>query len=166
MKIRLASPLTRDSIVDGPGLRTVLWTQGCIHHCKGCHNPDTHPLNGGFETSTEEIIENLKTIKLQKGITISGGDPFLQPKACAEIARFCHTLHWDVWVYTGYTYEDILKKNDPLWNKFLEEIDVLVDGPFILEKKDLNLLFRGSSNQRIIDINLSKKNNKIVFWEQ
>jgi anaerobic ribonucleoside-triphosphate reductase activating protein len=152
--------------VDGPGLRTVLWTQGCKHHCIGCHNPGTHPLDGGFETSTEEIMETLKTLKLQKGITFSGGEPFLQPEACAEIARFCHNLNWDVWVYTGYTYEEILANNNSLWNEFLEEIDVLIDGPFILEKKDFTLLYRGSSNQRIIDVNLSKKNNKIVFWEQ
>jgi anaerobic ribonucleoside-triphosphate reductase activating protein len=166
MKIRLSSSLTRDSIVDGPGLRTVLWTQGCIHNCKGCHNPKTHPLDGGFESSTEEIIQNLEKIKLQKGITFSGGDPFIQPKPCMEIASFCHTINWDVWVFTGYTYEEIIKKNNPTWNEFLEEIDVLVDGPFIIEKKDLTLLYRGSSNQRIIDINMTKKNNKIILWEQ
>ncbi|WP_058486051.1 anaerobic ribonucleoside-triphosphate reductase activating protein [Defluviitalea phaphyphila] len=166
MKIRLASSITHDSIVDGPGLRTVIWTQGCNHNCLGCHNPETHPLNGGFETSTEEIIEKLKNIKLQKGITFSGGEPFIQPKACSEIARFCHSIGWDVWTYTGYTYEQLLNENNPLWNEFLEQIDVLIDGPFILEKKDLTLLYRGSSNQRIIDIKKSKKNNNIILWEE
>ncbi|NLK21769.1 MAG: anaerobic ribonucleoside-triphosphate reductase activating protein [Epulopiscium sp.] len=165
MKIQLSSPLTKDSIVDGPGLRTVLWTQGCIHHCKGCHNPKTHPLNGGFETTTEEIIKEIKTIKLQRGISFSGGDPFIQSEACYEIAKFCHFIGWDVWAYTGYTYEEILQANNPLWNKFLGQINVLIDGRFILKKKDLTLLYRGSSNQRLIDVYLSKKLNKAVFWK-
>lgn len=149
MNIRLAAPLNVDSIVDGEGLRTVLWTQGCRHACKGCHNPHTHDVNGGFLVSVELIKEKLSKIKLQHGITISGGEPFLQAEACTEIARFAKKeLNWNVWCYSGFVYEDLIKNS--CHRLFLEQIDVLVDGPFILEQKSLLLKFKGSKNQRIL----------------
>ena len=151
MTIRIAAPLTHDSIVDGDGLRTVLWTQGCPIRCPGCHNPHTHDPNGGHEILIELLKIQLRTIKLQRGLTLSGGEPFYQAAACATLARHVKTtLAWDIWCYTGYTYEELLANpgNLPL----LHEIDTLVDGPFILAKKKPTLRFRGSSNQRILKL--------------
>ena len=138
MKIRMSSTISYDSIVDGPGLRMVIWTQGCIHNCKECHNPQTHDLCGGFYMDTEEIINKVKSLKLQKGITLSGGEPFLQPEPLEEIAREAKINGLDVWSYTGFT----------------------------AEKKDISLKFRGSSNQRIIDVQKSLKYKKVFLVEQ
>ncbi|MCI8778424.1 MAG: anaerobic ribonucleoside-triphosphate reductase activating protein [Bacilli bacterium] len=157
MKIRLASNLQQDSIVDGEGLRTVIWTQGCSHNCLGCHNPETHDFKGGFELDIEDLKEKIKNTKYQDGITLSGGDPFFQIPACLEIARYCHALNLNVWCYTGYTFEQLMmiaKKNTKVL-EFLEQIDVLIDGRFDLSKKSLNVKFRGSTNQRIIDVKKS-----------
>lgn len=162
MNIRLASAIQLDSIVDGPGLRCVIWTQGCLHHCIGCHNPQTHDFLGGFETTTEHIIDKLSEIKLQKGITFSGGDPFEQAAACTEIAIAAHTLNLDVWAYTGYTFEHILQSDRKDFMNFLNAIDFLIDGPFILEQKSLCLKFRGSKNQRIINVKKSLETAEII----
>ena len=107
MKIRLASELSYDSIVDGPGLRMVIWTQGCIHNCYGCHNPQTHKLDGGIVIDTSYIINEMNKLKLQRGITLSGGEPFLQAKALSEIAKYAKSINLDVWCYTGFTYEQL-----------------------------------------------------------
>ena len=154
MNIRLANPVQSDSIVDGEGIRTVIWTQGCSHHCKGCHNPETHSFSGGFLIDVEEIKKQIKEIKGQDGITFSGGDPMFQIEACAEIAKFCKGQGLNIWCYTGFTFEELLKmmKVNEKLNEFLYNIDVLVDGKFQEEKKSLNLYFRGSSNQRILDM--------------
>lgn len=169
MKLRIASPLTTDSIVDGPGLRAVIWTQGCNHNCTGCHNPQTHNLCGGTETDTEDIIETIKSLKLHKGITLSGGEPFLQPKALEEIAMESKKIGFDVWAYTGFTLEQLISENNPS-NKenfnLLKNIDVLVDGKFIESKRDINLKFRGSSNQRVIDVKKSLESDKVVLHEE
>ena len=148
MKIRLAAPLTTDSIVDGTGLRTVIWTQGCTHNCFGCQNPETHNIYGGFESDIDDIKNKLRNLKLQKGITLSGGEPFLQVEPCTQIAKFAHSIGLDVWCFSGFTYEEI--KNDMNKIDLLKNIDVLVDGKFIQSKKTLDLKFRGSENQRII----------------
>ncbi|MDR1497086.1 MAG: anaerobic ribonucleoside-triphosphate reductase activating protein [Puniceicoccales bacterium] len=149
MTIRLASPLASDSIVDGEGLRTVLWTQGCNLRCPGCHNPATHDLRGGFETSVALLQIQLSQIRLQRGLTLSGGEPFLQVAPCATLASFVKKkLNWDVWCFTGFTMEQL--QSDEKYLPLLREIDVLVDGPFILAQRDLRLRFRGSRNQRII----------------
>ena len=108
MKIRLAADLQADSIVDGEGIRTVVWTQGCPHACKGCHNPQTHDFDGGVEVDVEEVIEALKEIKHQDGITLSGGDPVCQSEACYEISKAAHEMGLNVWCYTGFTYEMML----------------------------------------------------------
>lgn len=165
MKIQLASALQTDSIVDGAGLRTVIWTQGCRHNCKDCHNPDTHSFEGGLSNTTEHIISLLPKLKLQKGITFSGGDPFEQAEACAEIAFAAKNLGLDIWAYTGYTFEYLINAHNKDWDKFLSVIDFLVDGPFIVEKKSLLLRFKGSSNQRIIDVQASLKEKKIIISE-
>lgn len=166
MKLRLSSSITSDSIVDGPGLRMVIWTQGCVHNCKGCHNPQTHDLCGGFEIDTSEVLDKLKELKLQKGITLSGGEPFLQQEALEEIAVEAKNLGLDVWAYTGFTYEKLLDKSNDSYFKnlnLLKNIDILVDGKFVEEKKDIGLTFRGSSNQRIIDVKSSLKSKKVCL---
>ena len=161
MKIRLASYLQPDSIVDGEGVRTVIWTQGCSHNCKGCHNPSTHDFKGGFEVDTKEIIEDLSNLEGQEGITFSGGDPIFQASACTQIAKAAKEMGLDIWCYTGFKFEDII--NVPKFKEFLEYVDVLVDGKFIEEEKSLNLDFRGSRNQRIIDVPASLKKGKVVL---
>jgi len=157
MKIRLASQIEQDSIVDGEGLRTVIWTQGCSHNCPGCHNPSTHDFNGGFEVQIDDIKKQLQLLKYQDGITLSGGDPFFQAEACLEIAKYAHALNLNVWCYTGFTFEQLIKlsKSKKVILDFLKQIDVLIDGRFILSEKSLNIKFRGSKNQRIIDVKKS-----------
>ncbi|SHK54953.1 anaerobic ribonucleoside-triphosphate reductase activating protein [Tepidibacter formicigenes] len=166
MKIRLASPLTIDSIVDGPGLRTVIWAQGCNHKCKGCHNPSTHDFSGGFKVDVKDIIDEIKKLKLQRGITLSGGEPFEQPDPLIKICKEAKKLGLDIWAYSGYTFEQLIDTKNPRyfkWKSLLENIDTLVDGKFIESKKSLLLKFRGSSNQRIIDVQKSLKLKKAVL---
>lgn len=167
MEIRLASELQIDSVVDGLGIRTVLWTQGCSHNCLGCHNPCTHDFNGGFLRDIESVKEDIACLEFQDGITFSGGDPFFQAEQCAILAEYTKSLGMDVWCYTGFTFEKLLEmsKSNLCIINFLENIDVLVDGKFELEKRDLSLEFRGSSNQRIIDVKKSLKENKVIELE-
>ena len=150
------SGVISESIVDGPGMRFVIFAQGCNHHCKGCHNPSTFDLNGGKLVDIDTLMGEIKKNPLLKGVTFSGGEPFLQAGVFAEIAKQCHLLGLDVISYTGYTFENLVSgfEEHPDW-KILLNVDVLIDGPFIEEKKSLLLLFRGSSNQRILDAKLS-----------
>ena len=164
MQIRLAADLQPDSVVDGEGIRTVLWTQGCPHACKGCHNPQTHSFNDGVLVDVEEVIEALSEIKHQDGLTLSGGDPVCQSEACYEISKAAHSMGMNVWCYTGFTYETMLQ--NPKHRKLLEQIDVLVDGKFILEEKSYDLHFRGSRNQRIIDVQKSLQEERVVLVEK
>lgn len=164
MNLRLASDMTIDSIVDGPGLRAVVWTQGCPHKCKGCHNPQTHDLNGGFEVDVDKLIDKISKLRLQKGITISGGEPFIQTMQLIPIVRYIkENTGLDIWVYTGFQYEELIKNDKNI--EFIRYIDVLVDGKFDENKKDINLKFRGSSNQRIIDVQETIRSSSIVLWE-
>ncbi|MGM9924849.1 MAG: anaerobic ribonucleoside-triphosphate reductase activating protein [Bacillus sp. (in: firmicutes)] len=168
MKIRVAAPLMFDSIVDGPGLRMVLWTQGCPHRCKGCHNPQTHTMDGGFELGVEEIIASIRSSKLQRGITLSGGEPFLQACALQQVALEAKKCGLDVWAYTGYKWEQLLNKRNPLHEEYLSllrHVDVLVDGRFIEEQKSHELLFRGSANQRIIDVPASLDSKSVILYK-
>lgn len=152
MQIRLSGPLEHDSIVNGDGLRAVLWTQGCPNHCKGCQNPESWDFNGGVLVDIGEIKDRLRAFKGQTGITFCGGEPFIQPEACKEIADFCRNeLGWDVWSFTGFTYEKIKERGGAAWD-FLKSLDALIDGPFILEQRDLTLKFRGSRNQRLLHL--------------
>ena len=166
--IRLAADLQTDSIVDGPGLRAVLWTQGCGHHCKGCHNPETWDFEGGGLVPIEMVKEAISELEYHTGLTISGGDPMYQPVACLEIAKYAKSLGLDIWVYTGFTFEELLKmaKTKPVYLDFLKTIDILVDGRFILEQRDLSLLFKGSRNQRLIDVKKSLENDDIVLFDE
>lgn len=163
MKIRLAGEITTESIVDGEGIRTVVWTQGCRHNCKECHNPTTHSFDGGFLKDVAELCEEIKNVPFQDGITLSGGDPLEQIDACLEIAKYCHSIGLNVWCYTGYTMEALLRRSEKEENlrELLKNIDVLVDSPFIISLKSYNVPFRGSSNQRIIDSKKSVEENKV-----
>ena len=161
MLMRIAG-LANDSIVDGPGLRLTVFTQGCPHHCPGCHNPQSHDFTGGELRDTGEILEIMRDNALLDGITLSGGEPFAQPEACAELARAAHEDGLNVWCYTGYTFEDLLEGRTE-WMELLRNIDVLVDGPFVLSQRTLEAHFRGSSNQRIIDVQQSLRTGKTVL---
>lgn len=166
MLIRLAnSKLDRGSIVDGKGIRAVIWTQGCPHNCPMCHNPETHDYNAGTLVDVESLKKEINSLDLEEGITFSGGDPFEQPEPCFELAKYAHKSKLDVWCYTGYTYEQLLKRKEkePFVGKFLSEIDVLVDGRFIYKLKSLDIKFRGSKNQRLIDVKETMKSGKVVL---
>ncbi len=166
--IRLAADLQSDSIVDGPGLRTVIWTQGCGHHCKGCQNPQTWDFNGGGEVPIDMVLEAIDELEYQAGITFSGGDPMYQIEAFIELAKYVHECNMNVWVYTGFTYEELIKlgKKDKKYLDVLKEIDILVDGPFVNSLKSFAVKFRGSSNQRIINVPESLKKNKVILEEK
>ncbi len=168
MKIRVASDLSIDSIVDGPGLRTVIWTQGCIHNCPGCHNISTQSFDAGALIEVEEVIEALEEVKIFDGVTFSGGEPMHQAKACSIISKYLKERNINIWCYTGYTFEELIElgnKNKYIVD-FLNSIDVLVDGKFLDYQKDLKLNFRGSTNQRIIDVKKSLKLNKITIIDK
>ncbi len=167
-EIRLAADLTVDSIVDGPGLRAVLWTQGCLHHCPGCQNPSTWDMEGGGLVPIDMVLEAIDELEYQDGITFSGGDPMYQVEACNIIASHCQKKGLNIWVYTGFTYEEIMKlaKKKPVYLDFLKKIDVLVDGRYVEKERDLNLLFRGSANQRLIDMPKTLKTGEIVLFDE
>ena len=139
MQIRLSGPIERDSIVNGDGLRAVLWTQGCPNHCFGCQNPETWDFEGGTLVDIEDVKDELRKIKGQTGITFCGGEPFVQPEACKEIADFCRNeLGWDVWSFSGFTYEIIKEYGGAPW-ELLKSLDALIDGPFILSQRNSRL---------------------------
>ena len=165
-ELRLSAPVQFDSIVDGEGLRAVVWTQGCPHGCPGCHNPQTHAFDGGTSVASESILEQLKAHFYLDGVTFSGGEPMAQAAACGELAQAVHQLGMNVWCYTGYTWEALMEAQDPDQRMFLEQIDVLIDGPFLLAQKSLNLRFRGSANQRLIDVQASLKAQRVVLAEK
>lgn len=162
-KLRLAGVI-RESIVDGPGIRMTVFTQGCPHHCKGCHNPTTHDFNGGYVSDPENILKAIDQNPLLKGVTFSGGEPFMQAEALAELAVEIHKRGLDIITYTGFTYEQLLDSfgKFPDRKELLKQTDYLIDGKFEEDKKSLNLKFRGSSNQRIIDVKKSMEIGKIV----
>ena len=165
MRISL-SGITGDSIVDGPGLRLTIFTQGCLHNCPGCHNPQTHDPSGGSWADTEDILAAAAENPLLDGITLSGGDPFMQPVPCLALAEGAHKLGLNVWTYTGYTWEALWEENDAEKLALLKETDVLVDGPFLLAERSLELQFCGSRNQRLIDVINSLASDKVVLWEE
>lgn len=153
MKIRMAGVVS-ESIVDGPGIRFTLFAQGCPHKCEGCHNPQTHDFNGGKDDDTDTILERILENPLLDGVTFSGGEPFCQAKPLADLAKKIKAAGLNVISYSGYTIEYLMKNaNDE--NGYMEllcEIDYLIDGPFILSLKSYEAKFRGSTNQRIIDV--------------
>ncbi len=161
--LRIAGIVT-ESIVDGPGFRFVIFTQGCKHRCPGCHNPQTHPFEGGTSVSVASLLAQVKENPLLDGVTLSGGEPFEQAEACTQLARGAHGLGLNVMTYTGYTYEALTgSESCPALKGLLDATDILVDGPFELAKKNRLLKFRGSENQRIIDVKKSKEANAPVL---
>lgn len=162
--IRIAG-IIKESIVDGPGIRMVVFAQGCKHKCPGCHNPETHSFDGGTLVTVDSIISQAKKNPLLDGLTFSGGDPFEQASAFAMLAKEAKKLNLDIMTYTGYTYEYLIansSKNEG-WNSLLDETDLLVDGRYEASKRNILLRFRGSENQRIIDVKRSKTENHIVI---
>lgn len=161
--MRIANTVS-DSIVDGPGLRFTVFTQGCPHRCPGCHNPDTHDPAGGREVTVAELAEQMGKNPLTDGLTLSGGEPFCQAADCAALARIAREKGLNVWTYTGYTYERLLEGDLPGALELLDQTDVLVDGPFLLAEKSYEALFRGSANQRLIDVKQSRAAGHAVLW--
>lgn len=161
------SGVINDSIVDGPGIRLTIFTQGCPHRCEGCHNPQTHDFDGGEDVTLESLLEKVKGNPLLDGVTFSGGEPFCQAKQLYEFGLEIKKAGLNVVTYTGYLYEYLMEHADPdnYYNELLSVTDYLVDGPFILSKRDILLKFKGSSNQRIIDVKKSLAEKKVVEAE-
>lgn len=163
-RIKIAG-IAYESIVDGPGLRTTIFFQGCIHACDGCHNPNTWNFNGGMELTLTDLVRQLRLNPLISGITYSGGEPLLQAEAAAKLGRFLKKLGLDLWIYTGYYWEEIINQLDkPGIHELLQIASVIVDGPFVKEQKTATLPFRGSANQRVILVAESLKSGKIIEW--
>lgn len=162
-KIRVAG-IVNESIVDGPGIRLVVFAQGCKHKCPDCHNKHTHSFAGGELIEVGEIINRIKSNPLLDGITLSGGEPFEQAEVLAVLAKEAKKLGCDVITYTGYSYEEILRNKYKIegWADLINLTDVLVDGKFETKQKNMMLRFRGSENQRIIDVAESMSSNRIV----
>ena len=158
-RVRIARKV-EESIVDGPGLRYVLFTQGCPHHCPGCHNPATHAVSGGVEVSLDDILRDIRKNSITRGVTFSGGEPFLQSETLAPLAAELKRQGYHLMAYTGYLMEELLAR--PRHATFLASLDVVVDGPFVLERRSLDLKFRGSSNQRFIDVPASLAASRAV----
>ena len=158
MQLRI-SGIANDSIVDGPGFRYTIFVQGCPHHCPGCQNPQTHDFCGGTLMDTSELLAKIRRNPLLDGVTFSGGEPFCQAGALAELGREIKKMNLNIMTYTGYQYEYLLEhQNDEnQYGDLLSVTDWLVDGRFIQSMRSLNLLFRGSSNQRILDIRQSMR---------
>ena len=156
------SGIVSDSIVDGPGIRTAIFSQGCPHHCPGCHNPETWEFGCGTQIPAEAVVEIVQSNPLCRGVTFSGGEPFAQAAAFAELARLLKAKGYEVASYTGYTFEQLLN-GTPAQRELLETIDILIDGPFLLAEKSLEIAFRGSRNQRILDIPKSLAAGKAVI---
>lgn len=187
VSLRLAG-VVRESIVDGPGLRFAIFCQGCPHNCPKCHNQDTHDFSGGYDCDIQKIVNAIEENPLLSGVTFSGGEPSHQPVAFLEIAKKVKSRGLNIWMYSGYTLEELLSransaisdlnnmnenssqtseknKEQIALKGLLGLVDVLVDGKFINELKDLTLPFRGSRNQRIIDMAATKRHNKIILYE-
>mgnify|MGYP006355178925 CR=1 FL=1 len=158
--------IIQNSVVNGIGVRDTIFFQGCEHHCPGCHNPESWDENGGEELSVDDLLRVIVNDPFAH-VTLSGGDPLLQAEGCAELAqRVKQETDKTIWCYTGYTWESLLAKHDPIVMSLLENLDVLVDGPFIQSLRDTSLLFRGSSNQRLIDVQKSLSAGEVILWQR
>ncbi len=162
MTLRIAGTV-EESIVDGPGLRYVLFTQGCPHRCPGCHNPETHDFSAGREVSLSWVLADVGKNPITRGVTFSGGEPFCQSTALIALAKKLRARGYNLAAFSGYTYEQI--SADAEKRALLEELDILVDGPFMEAEKSMTLRFRGSRNQRIIDVPASLTRGSVVLHE-
>ena len=160
--IRL-SGIAYESLVNGPGIRRVFFSQGCKHNCNGCFNPDTHDFNGGEERVIDDLIKDALANPMIKGVTFSGGDPFERAEEFSYMAREFKKAGLNIWCYSGYTFEEIIEKSkvNKDFRELINNIDVLVDGKFIEEEKDEEIKYRGSRNQRIIDVKKSLETNRV-----
>ncbi|MCF0230535.1 MAG: anaerobic ribonucleoside-triphosphate reductase activating protein [Parasporobacterium sp.] len=164
--IRIAG-IMRESIVDGPGIRFAIFCQGCPHNCPGCHNPETHDFAGGVDVKIEKLLEEFDKDPLLTGMTFSGGEPMCQPEAFAALGREVKKRGKDITIFSGYTLEQLIRigSKDAATAELLLMCDVLIDGPFIEAEKDLTLQFRGSRNQRVIDMNRTREEGRVVLLE-
>lgn len=153
-----------ESIVDGPGIRYVLFVQGCPHHCPGCHNPQTHDPSGGQETTTEALLDDICKRPYVHAVTLSGGEPFCQAKELTLLAAQLKARGFHLMCYSGFTLEQLLARPDA--RALLEQLDLLVDGPFVEARRDIALRFRGSDNQRVLDVPASLAKNAPVWCEK
>ena len=161
-KLRILD-IVEDTMVDGPGFRTAVYCAGCNHRCPGCHNPQSWAFDGGRDMTIKEIMRVILADPYTRGVTFTGGDPMYQAAGFAELARQIHRrTPKDIWCYTGFTFESLIHQDQ---RELLSELDVLVDGPFIEALRDTDLLFRGSSNQRLIDVQASLYGGKTVLWK-
>jgi anaerobic ribonucleoside-triphosphate reductase activating protein len=162
--IRL-SGIIHESLVNGPGIRRVFFSQGCKHNCKECFNPETHSFDGGELRDMDELIEDLRSNPIISGVTFSGGDPFEQADKFSYMAQKIKALGLNIWCYTGYKFEYIVNnlKDNEAWNKLINNIDVLVDGRFEVTLRDESIKYRGSSNQRVIDVKNSLSIGEILI---
>lgn len=156
--------IMEDSIVDGPGIRTAIFAQGCPRRCEGCHNPESWPFGTGKDVPVEELFAHIKASPLVRGVTFSGGEPFSQAEAFGELARMLKAAGYEVASYTGYTFEQLLEGTQAQ-KDLLAQLDILVDGEFVLAKRNLDLRFRGSENQRILDVPKSLAAGSAVWCE-
>lgn len=165
MKIQIAG-VVNDSIVDGEGIRFTVFVQGCPHRCPGCHNPQTHDFAGGKAEDTEELLAKIKSNPLLDGVTFSGGEPFCQAEALAEMGVKIREMGLNVTTYTGYTFEELYKRRtvDGI-GELLAVTDVLIDGRYMEAKKSYQLKFRGSRNQRVIDCQKSLEKGVAIVKE-
>jgi len=162
--------ITYDSFVDGPGLRVVIFAQGCDLGCPNCHNPESWDTSAGDEYTPQQLLRKIKKPRpgreMVRGITLSGGEPFMQAKELAEVAKAVKRIGWDVITYTGHTYEKLAARtNDEGIQALLKETNYLVDGPYMHELRNLDLKFRGSANQRIIDMSATLAKDCVVVTE-
>ena len=148
------SGIISDSIVDGPGIRTTIFCQGCPHHCPGCHNPETWDFGCGTNVPVEDLVDVVRSNPLCRGVTFSGGEPFAQAAGFAKLATLLKEQGYEVASYSGYTFEELLEGSEEQ-KELLRSIDILIDGPFLQAEKSLELAFRGSRNQRILDVKKS-----------
>jgi len=164
--IRIAG-IVKQSVVDGPGLRLTLFTQGCPHHCPGCHNPETHDFAGGYDCDIAVILEELEKNLLLRGITLSGGEPLCRAEELLPLVREVKRAGKDVVCYTGYTFEELMemRKKDANLAALLEFIDLLIDGRYDQSQRDLTLRFRGSRNQRVLNLPVSLQKGEPVWAE-
>lgn len=155
--------IVEDTMVDGPGFRTSIYCAGCSHQCPGCHNPQSWAFDGGRDMTVDQLMRVIMADPYTQGVTFSGGDPMYQAAAFAELARQIHRhTQKDVWCYTGFLFESLIHDDQ---RELLAELDVLVDGPFLQALHDPDLLFRGSSNQRLIDVQASLHSGQTVLWQ-
>lgn len=154
-----------ESIVDGPGFRFVVFVQGCSHHCKGCHNPQSHDPAAGRDVSVGEMFDEISKNPYLRGVTLSGGEPFEQVDAMLALGKLVRDAGYDLMSYTGYTYEQLKERQDPATDELLGLLDILVDGPFVEAQRNLTLVYRGSENQRVIDMKKTREAGEVALYK-